>query len=65
MIVIPLANPFSVFEHGALPANWQEWFVDVFAACPFFAQAIALMLLAIALQYVAATGAAPFIYTKF
>lgn len=47
------------------PANWQEWFVDLFAACPFFAQAIALMLLAIALQYVAATGAAPFIYTKF
>ncbi|MEO7652832.1 MAG: MBOAT family O-acyltransferase [Bryobacteraceae bacterium] len=47
------------------PANWLDWFVDFFAACPFYAQAVALMLLAIALQYVAATGAAPFIYTKF
>jgi hypothetical protein len=39
--------------------------VDRFAATPFYAQAVALMLLAVALQYVSASGVAPFIYTKF
>jgi alginate O-acetyltransferase complex protein AlgI len=48
-----------------VPAKWYEWTQTRFAASPFFAQAAALTLLAIALQYVSATGAAPFIYTKF
>lgn len=47
------------------PPKWYGWTQERYAASPFFAQAAALMLLAIALQYVAATGAAPFIYTKF
>ena len=47
------------------PLKWQGWVVDRFAATPFYAQALALMLLAVALQYVAASGVAPFIYTKF
>jgi alginate O-acetyltransferase complex protein AlgI len=47
------------------PLKWQGWVSDRFVAVPFFAQAVALMLLAVALQYVAATGVAPFIYTKF
>lgn len=47
------------------PPKWQGWVSDRFVATPFYAQAAALMLLAIALQYVAATGVAPFIYTKF
>jgi len=47
------------------PMKWQAWVSDFFAATPFYAQAAALMLLAVALQYVAATGVAPFIYTKF
>ena len=47
------------------PPKWQGWVTDRFAATPFYAQAAALMLLAIALQYVSATGVAPFIYTKF
>ena len=38
---------------------------DFFAARPFFVQAAALVLLMIGIQYVAATGAAPFIYTRF
>ena len=42
-----------------------EEVVDRFVATPFYAQAVALMLLAVALQYVAASGVAPFIYTKF
>ena len=47
------------------PLRWRDWAVDRFAATPFYAQAAALMLLAVALQYVSATGVAPFIYTKF
>src|SRR5712692_3640962 len=47
------------------PLKWQGRLVDLFAATPFYAQAAALMLLAVALQYVAASGVAPFIYTKF
>src|SRR5712691_6781427 len=47
------------------PLQWHGWVVDRFAATPFYAQAVALMLLAVALQYVAASGVAPFIYTKF
>jgi alginate O-acetyltransferase complex protein AlgI len=48
-----------------LPLKWHGWAIDRFAAVPFYAQAAALMLLAVALQYVSATGVAPFIYTKF
>jgi alginate O-acetyltransferase complex protein AlgI len=48
-----------------VPVKWHGWAVDRFAAVPFYGQAAALMLLAIALQYVSATGVAPFIYTKF
>ena len=47
------------------PLKWHGWVVDRFAATPFYAQAVALMLLAVALQYVSASGVAPFIYTKF
>ena len=48
-----------------LSARWWQLAQDKFAAAPFYAQAAALMLLMIGIQYVAATGAAPFIYTKF
>jgi alginate O-acetyltransferase complex protein AlgI len=48
-----------------VPSNWFEKSKELFATRPFYVQAAALMLLIIGLQYVAATGAAPFIYTKF
>ncbi len=48
-----------------LPPKWWQWSQEKFVAAPFYAQAAALMLLMIGIQYVAATGAAPFIYTKF
>ena len=47
------------------PKSWLEGPRDLFVRAPFYAQAVVLLLLAIAIQYVAATGAAPFIYTKF
>ncbi len=47
------------------PKSWLEKPREWFVLAPFYAQAVVLLLLAIAIQYVAATGAAPFIYTKF
>jgi hypothetical protein len=47
------------------PKSWVEGPRDLFVRVPFYAQAAVLLLLAIAIQYIAATGAAPFIYTKF
>lgn len=48
-----------------LPARWYEWSQDRFAAAPFYAQAACLAALAAIIQYLAVSGAAPFIYTQF
>ena len=39
MIIVPLANPFSIFKHGALPAHGQEWFRQGQAGCRLIQQA--------------------------
>ncbi len=65
-ISTPLAIVFALALVGHyLPVKWYERVRDLYAAAPFYAQAAALILLALSLQYVAATGAAPFIYTRF
>jgi alginate O-acetyltransferase complex protein AlgI len=65
-ISMPVAVVLSIAITGHyFPMKWQNWVAGRYIAVPFYAQAAALMLLAIALQYVAATGVAPFIYTKF
>jgi D-alanyl-lipoteichoic acid acyltransferase DltB (MBOAT superfamily) len=61
---VALVLAIGVLAHY-FPMKWQGWVADRFAETPFYAQAAALMLLAVALQYVSATGVAPFIYTKF
>lgn len=48
-----------------LPPRWWQFSLDRFAAAPFYAQAVALYALILGLQYINATGAAPFIYTRF
>ncbi len=48
-----------------LPKTWYERTRDFYSASPFYAQAAAMALLVLAIQYVASTGVAPFIYTKF
>jgi alginate O-acetyltransferase complex protein AlgI len=48
-----------------VPKTWYDVSVNLFVRAPFFAQAIALAALVIGLQYVAQTGATPFIYNKF
>jgi D-alanyl-lipoteichoic acid acyltransferase DltB (MBOAT superfamily) len=48
-----------------LPKRWYEKTRDAFCDWPFYVQAGALAGLVVAIQYVGATGVAPFIYTKF
>ena len=65
-VSLPLALVLAVAMMAHyLPKKWYEFSLGMFARAPFYAQAAALALLAIGLQYVAQTGAAPFIYTKF
>jgi alginate O-acetyltransferase complex protein AlgI len=47
------------------PRRWLDHSEALFARAPFFAQAVLLLLLAFSIQYVAATGSAPFVYTQF
>ncbi len=62
----PLLFVFAVglFAHY-IPKRWYDFSVDVYSKSPFFVQAVAMALLVLALQYVAATGATPFIYNNF
>jgi D-alanyl-lipoteichoic acid acyltransferase DltB (MBOAT superfamily) len=47
------------------PSDWYQKADALFVRAPAFAQATAMALLLLAIHYVAATGAAPFIYTRF
>jgi D-alanyl-lipoteichoic acid acyltransferase DltB (MBOAT superfamily) len=47
------------------PKKWYDFSVSMYSRAPFYVQALALALLVIGLQYVAQTGATPFIYNKF
>ncbi len=48
-----------------LPKKAAEWCAGLYVKAPFYAQAAVLTLLVLAIEYVAVTGAAPFLYTKF
>jgi alginate O-acetyltransferase complex protein AlgI len=48
-----------------IPKDWYDLSLRLFSASPSYVQATAMALLVIAIQYVANTGAAPFIYTRF
>ena len=58
-----------MFVIGALahyaPKKWYDWSLNLYVGAPFYAQAAALALLALGLQNVVQSGAAPFIYSKF
>ncbi len=47
------------------PKGWYQRVLSVYCRAPFYAQAAALALLALAIRFVAATGAAPFVYQRF
>jgi D-alanyl-lipoteichoic acid acyltransferase DltB (MBOAT superfamily) len=48
-----------------VPKNWYQRTMDVYCDSPFYLQAAAMAALVLAIQYTGATGATPFIYTKF
>ncbi|BDC51400.1 alginate O-acetyltransferase [Bryobacterales bacterium F-183] len=48
-----------------LPKNWYATSMRVFIEAPAFAQGVAVALAVACIQYVSATGAAPFMYQKF
>jgi D-alanyl-lipoteichoic acid acyltransferase DltB (MBOAT superfamily) len=48
-----------------LPKRWYDFSLAFYSRSPFYVQAAAMALLVIGLQYIATTGAAPFIYTRF
>jgi len=48
-----------------VPKKWYEFSLNLYARAPFYAQAALLAALVIGIQYVARTGAAPFIYQRF
>ena len=65
-----ITGPFAIVLGLAaaghyVPEGWMGKMRDLYTRAPFYAQAAVLLLLAIAIQYIAATGAAPFIYTRF
>ena len=47
------------------PKGWYQRALGLYCRAPFYAQAAALALLALAIRYVAGTGAAPFVYQRF
>ncbi len=61
---IALILTIGILAHY-IPKTWYDWSLGLFTKAPFYAQAAALALLVIGLQYVAQTGATPFIYNKF
>jgi alginate O-acetyltransferase complex protein AlgI len=65
-----ISGPLAlVLVIGALahyvPKKWYDWSQALYVRAPFYAQAAALTMLALGLQNVVQSGAAPFIYTKF
>ncbi|MDQ2948060.1 MAG: MBOAT family protein [Acidobacteriota bacterium] len=59
-----LVLAIAVLAHY-LPKNWYERSLEYYSACPYYVQASAMALLVVAIQYVGASGGAPFIYTRF
>jgi alginate O-acetyltransferase complex protein AlgI len=48
-----------------LPKGWYDRSLLLYSKSPFYAQAAAMALLVVAIQYIGATGAVPFIYNRF
>ena len=61
---ILLIGAIAIAGHYA-PKQWLEASEGLFVRVPFYAQAVLLLLLALSIKYVAATGSAPFVYTQF
>jgi D-alanyl-lipoteichoic acid acyltransferase DltB (MBOAT superfamily) len=65
-ISLPLAIVLTIgiFAHY-MPKKWYDFTTELYVKSPFFVQAAAMVALVIAIQYIATTGSAPFIYVNF
>lgn len=61
---LALIMTIAVLAHYC-PKRWYDFSLNLYTRAPFYVQAAGLALLVIGLQYVAQTGATPFIYNKF
>lgn len=48
-----------------LPKHWYDGSLRIYSASPFYVQGAAMAALVVAIQYIGATGAVPFIYNRF
>jgi D-alanyl-lipoteichoic acid acyltransferase DltB (MBOAT superfamily) len=65
-VSVPLAMVLGIgLAAHYVPKRWYDRGLDLYVRAPFAAQAAALVALVWSLRYVAATGAAPFIYNQF
>jgi D-alanyl-lipoteichoic acid acyltransferase DltB (MBOAT superfamily) len=65
-ISLPIATVLLIALGAHLtPKKWYDFSWRQFARAPFYAQAAVVVALVLAIEYVAMTGAAPFLYTKF
>lgn len=65
-ISLPLAVVMSIaIVAHFLPKTIAERGIRLYVRAPFYAQAAVLVGLVLAIEYIAITGAAPFLYTKF
>ncbi len=65
-VSVPIATVLLIAAAAHyFPRQWSDRSVTLFSKAPFFAQAAILAALIVAIQYVAITGAAPFLYTQF
>jgi D-alanyl-lipoteichoic acid acyltransferase DltB (MBOAT superfamily) len=61
---LALILTIAVLGHS-IPKKWYDYSVGLYVKAPFYAQAAAMALMVTGLQYLAQTGATPFIYNKF
>jgi hypothetical protein len=48
-----------------VPQRWYDGGLQLYCQFPYYAQAAAIAALAVAIRYVAGSGSAPFIYSRF
>lgn len=48
-----------------VPKRWYEGGLQLYCQFPYYAQAAAIATLVVAIRYVAGSGSAPFIYSRF
>ncbi len=61
---LALILTIAVLGHS-IPKKWYDYSLGLYVKAPFYAQAVLMALMVTGLQYVAQTGATPFIYNRF